>query len=80
MANPKSANLDALPTTAEVDELNDEAWASQYTDPAHALDLATRALNLSWQISHSRGTAYALLNKAFYEVRYAPHTDRKSVV
>lgn len=67
----KSADLAIPPTTNEVDELNDEAWASQYTDPAHALNLATQSLNNSWQISYSRGIAYALLNKAFYEVRFS---------
>jgi two-component system cell cycle response regulator len=59
-------------STTELDALNDSAWASQYTDPAYALSLALSCLELSRQAAYPRGRAYALLNKTFYELRFAP--------
>ena len=61
-----------LSSMVEIDSLNDLAWASQYTDPATTLDLATRCIALALRENYRSGLAYALLNKAFYEIRYAP--------
>jgi two-component system, cell cycle response regulator len=60
-----------LSSLIEIDSLNDLAWASQYTDPATTLNLATRCIALSSREDYRSGLAYALLNKAFYEIRYA---------
>lgn len=60
----------ALSTIAEIDSLNDIAWASQYTNPAVTLDHALRCITLATNAAYRRGLAYALLNKALYEIRY----------
>jgi two-component system, cell cycle response regulator len=62
--------LTASSPTSEIATLNEKAWASQYTDPATSLELATRCIALASQHDDTRGLAYALLNKAFYEIRY----------
>lgn len=62
-----------FPTAAsEIDSLNEIAWASQFTDPAVSHELANRCASLARQSGHAAGLAYALLNRAFYEVRFCP--------
>lgn len=64
--------LTASSPTSEIAALNEKAWASQYTDPATSLELATRSIALANEHGDRRGLAYGLLNKAFYEIRYCP--------
>lgn len=59
-------------TAAEIDTLNEIAWNAQYTDPATTLTLATRCIALAQATNQTHGLAYALLNKAFYEIRFCP--------
>jgi len=60
------------PAAAEIDALNEIAWASQFTDPARSHALAHRCAALARQAGYASGLAYALLNQAFYEIRFCP--------
>jgi two-component system cell cycle response regulator len=76
----KPVDPDVPPSATEIDALNEAAWASQYTDPANSLTLAVRCLGLCEQASYPRGAAYALLNKAFYELRFSSGTQAESTL
>jgi two-component system, cell cycle response regulator len=72
--------LTASSPTSEIATLNEKAWASQYTDPATSLELATRCIALASQHDDARGLAYALLNKAFYEIRYCAPSQAEATL
>ncbi|HYD79350.1 MAG TPA: tetratricopeptide repeat-containing diguanylate cyclase [Paucimonas sp.] len=72
--------LTASSPVSEIAALNDRAWASQYTDPATTLELSARCIELAKQNNDVRGLAYALLNKAFYEIRYCPPAQAEATL
>jgi two-component system, cell cycle response regulator len=72
--------LTASSPISEIATLNEKAWASQYTDPATSLELATCCIALARQHGDARGLAYALLNKAFYEIRYCAPAQAESTL
>lgn len=62
----------------EIDDLNERAWSAQYTDPALTLQLAVQSLELATRAEYPPGIAYALLNRAFYELRFRPLDQAES--
>jgi diguanylate cyclase (GGDEF)-like protein len=65
------SQIHTLPS-ADVDTLNEIAWGCQYTAPATTLEYSLRCIALAQVAGDRRGLAYALLNKAFYEIRFCP--------
>jgi signal transduction histidine kinase len=45
-----------------VDNLNDQAWAVHITEPKRALELSSKAKQLSEELSYQKGLAYSLRN------------------
>lgn len=65
---------------SEIAVLNETAWSAQYTDPAGSLAMAERGIAMARAEGDHRGLAYALLNKAFYEIRFAPPAQAEATL
>ena len=68
------------PAASEIDALNEIAWTSQFTNPARSHELAHRSAALARQAGYASGLAYALLNQAFYEIRFCPTTQSEATL
>jgi two-component system cell cycle response regulator len=73
-------NANISPLESSVTDLNEIAWACQYTDPKKSLTYAARCIALCQQNGDALGMAYALLNRGFYEVRFCPHHQAEATL